>query len=108
MNKNLASSIFGGSIFSMVDPFYAIMYWVHFHNKRKPITVWLKEGSIKYIKPAYSDLFVRFSLMESDIEEVEAHLATGNSYQKKHEVQVLNDRGELVALAQLIVYLKSK
>lgn len=108
MNKNLASSIFGGSIFSTVDPFYAIMYWVYFHNAKKPVIVWLKEANIKYIKPAYSDLYVRFDLTEIDLNEVGRNLSKGDSFQKKHDVQILNDRGELVALAELIVYLKSK
>ncbi|MBK7957114.1 MAG: YiiD C-terminal domain-containing protein [Bacteroidetes bacterium] len=108
MNKNLASSIFGGSIFSTVDPFYPIMYWIYFHKQKKPVIVWLKEANIKYIKPAYTDLHVRFDLTELDLNEVASNLNKGNSYQKKHDIQILNNREELVALAELIVYLKSK
>ena len=46
LNKNLQKSIFGGTIFSAIDPYYAIMYWQIFNKKNIPMEIWIKKVDI--------------------------------------------------------------
>ena len=53
-NINYYKSIFGGSIFSACDPFFPIMYYHIF--KEKKLIVWTKSAEIQYLSPAKSSL----------------------------------------------------
>ncbi|MDG1190270.1 MAG: hypothetical protein P8N00_06935, partial [Flavobacteriales bacterium] len=46
LNKNIQKSIFGGSIFSAIDPFYAVMYWQIFNTRNIPMIIWIKKAEI--------------------------------------------------------------
>ncbi|HLT42689.1 MAG TPA: DUF4442 domain-containing protein, partial [Sphingobacteriaceae bacterium] len=56
LNRNYNSSIFGGTIFAAADPFYPILFDQIFRRKGLKTVVWLKSGSVKYLKPARSKL----------------------------------------------------
>ena len=66
-NKNLAGTIFGGTLFSAADPFIAVMYWqifdIRFHKK---IIVWLKSAEIHYKIPADSAISLHFKIDEEE------------------------------------------
>ena len=68
LNKNLQKAIFGGTIFSAIDPYYAVMYWQIFSTKGIPMEVWIKKVEIRYRKAATSNLEIAFSLTENDID----------------------------------------
>ena len=68
LNKNLQKAIFGGTIFSAIDPYYAVMYWQIFSTKGIPMEVWIKKVEIRYRKAATSNLEIAFSLTENDRE----------------------------------------
>ena len=82
LNKNLQKAIFGGTIFSAIDPYYAVMYWQIFSSKGIPMEVWIKKVEIRYRKAATSNLEIAFSLTENDIENAINSLKT----EGKHEV----------------------
>ena len=67
LNKNLQKAMFGGTIFSAIDPYYAVMYWQIFNSKNIPMEVWIKKVEIRYRIAATSDLKIKFSLTDSDI-----------------------------------------
>ena len=58
INKNFHRTIFGGTIFSAIDPYFPIMYWQIFSRKKLPIEVWIKSAEISYINPAETDLYL--------------------------------------------------
>ncbi len=67
LNKNLQKAIFGGTIFSAIDPYYAVMYWHIFSKKDIPMEVWIKKVEKRYRKAATSNLEIIFGLTENDI-----------------------------------------
>ena len=105
-NRNYNKTIFGGTIFSAVDPFYAIMYWQIFMRKGIPVQSWLKSATIDYRKPGDTDLTARFALAEEDISEAEQQLNTLGKFVRRHTIEVVNAREELCALAETEVYMR--
>ena|SRR5690606_8137848 len=107
LNLNYNSSIFGGTIFSATDPFYAILFDQIFQRKGYKTLVWLKSAKIQYIKPARVDLFFTIKIEESDIILAEEKLIN----EGKHIVSFLLDlhdkNGLLCAKVKNEIYLRN-
>lgn len=58
-NKNANRTQYGGSIFSLTDPVYALMLMGILGER---YYVWDKEASINFIKPGDTDLFAEFRI----------------------------------------------
>lgn len=107
LNINMNRTIFGGTIFSACDPFYAILYWQIFARKKIRVQTWLKSAQIRYLKPADTDLFVRFHLSEEEIAEAEAALNSDKGkFVKSYTIEMINKRGEVCVIAETEVYIR--
>ncbi len=71
-NKNYMGVHFGGSLFSMTDPFYMIMLA---RNLGRDYVVWDKAASIRYKKPGKGRVRAEFRLSEERLAEIRAALA---------------------------------
>ena len=65
LNRNYVGTHFGGSLYSMTDPFFAIMLM---HNLGGEYLVWDKSGSIEYVAPGRGTV-IRVTLPISGSEE---------------------------------------
>lgn len=106
LNRNMNGTIFGGSLFSAADPFYAIMYWQIFERKGMKVLTWLKTAQIQYLRPANEKLYIDFKLTDEDIEEAITALMEHGRYKKTHDIQFVNSKGEVFVKAQNEVYLR--
>lgn len=106
LNRNIQGTIFGGTIFSAADPFYALMYWQVFKQKGYKCEAWLKSAEIDYLKPGATDLNLVFELTELDIEEALKELAVKGRFQKTHLIEMINTKGEVCAQVKTHVYLR--
>ena len=105
MNYN--NSIFGGTIFSASDPFYAMLFDQVLKRKGFKVRVWLKSANIQYLKPGRTDLYFKISLTETDIEEAETALNTVGKFVKAFPLEILNSKGELCASVVNEVYVRN-
>lgn len=105
-NRNYNRTIFGGTLFSAVDPIYVFMYWQIFARKGYRIQGWLKSASIDYKKPGDTTLTIQFALSESDIGEAERQLNEVGKFVKKHGIEIRNTRDELCAVAETEIYIR--
>ena len=72
--RNYVGTIFGGSMFGAVDPFYMIMLM---KNLGPGYLVWDKAASIEFLKPGRSTLRATFRLDEAELEAIRGPLAAG-------------------------------
>ena len=107
LNKNLQKAIFGGTIFSAIDPYYAVMYWQIFCSKGIPMEVWIKKVEIKYRKAATSNLEIAFSLTENDIENAIASLVSEDKYEVWHDVNATDENQEICTEARVLVHIRN-
>ena len=108
LNKNLQKTIFGGTIFSAIDPYYAVMYWQIFSTKGIPMEVWIKKVEIRYRKAATSNLEIAFSLTENDIENAIASLMFEDKYEVWHEVNAIDENQEVCTEARILVHIRNR
>lgn len=106
-NTNYNSSIFGGTIFSAADPFYALLFDQILRRKGFKTRVWLKSAQISYLKPGRSALYFRIQLSESDVAEAEHALKTIGKFVKAYPIEIRNKKGEVCATVLNEVYLRN-
>lgn len=104
---NLGSSIFGGTIFSAADPFYALLFGQLMQRKGFKITVWLKSATIQYIKPARTDLYFSIRITPEMIEEAAAVLRSEGKFIKAYPIEMVNVAGEVCVQAGNEIYIRN-
>lgn len=107
LNINLNKSIFGGTIFSAADPYYAVLFWSIFKNKGMNVQSWLKSADIKYIRPAKTNIYLDFKISDEDIAEAEESLNRSGKFSKKYQIEIVDRKQEIVAIVYTEVYLRN-
>jgi hypothetical protein len=103
LNRNYFGTHYGGSLFSMTDPFYALML---LHNLERGYVVWDKAASIRFKAPGRSDVFARFQLSEAQIAEVRAATADGAKYEPTWSVDIADAAGLVIASVDKTLHIR--
>ena len=85
LNRNAVGTHFGGSLYAMTDPFFAIML-MHILGDR--YLVWDKAGSIEYVAPGRGTVQARFVLTEGRIAEIRAQAEGGEKVLPEFQVEI--------------------
>jgi len=104
-NRNYFGTHFGGSLYSMTDPFFVMM--VH-HNLPRDYLVWDKAGSIEYVAPGRGPVSATMRLDQSDIDTILRMTASGDKHLHLFKVDVVDGEGLTVAKVEKIVYARKK
>lgn len=104
-NRNYVYTQFGGSLFSMTDPFWMVLIMGSLGND---YIVWDKAGAIDFVAPGREDVYAEFRLDDAVLDEIRAATATGEKHLRWFEVDVKTERGEVVARLRRQVYVRRK
>lgn len=107
LNRNYNGSIFGGTIFSATDPFYAILFDQILQRRGYNILVWLKSAHIQYKKPARKNLTFTIAITNEQLEQAEANLNTLGKHVMGFEFDLLDEDGLLCASVNNEVYIRN-
>jgi acyl-coenzyme A thioesterase PaaI-like protein len=106
LNRNAVGTHFGGSLYAMTDPFFAIMLM---HNLGGEYLVWDKSGSIEYVAPGRGTVRARFVLTEQRVADIRAQAAGGEKVLPEFQVEVRHAESDaLVALVRKTLYVRLK
>jgi len=106
LNRNAVGTHFGGSLYAMTDPFFAIMLM---HNLGDRYLVWDKAGSIEYVAPGRGIVHARFVLTEERITQIRAQAEAGEKVLPEFQVEVRHKADDsLVALVRKTLYVRLK
>ncbi len=106
LNRNAVGTHFGGSLYAMTDPFFAIMLM---HNLGGRYLVWDKSGSIEYVAPGRGTVHARFVLTEERIAEIRAQAEGGEKVLPEFQLEVRHKSDDtLVALVRKTLYVRLK
>lgn len=104
---NLGNSIFGGTIFSATDPFYALLFGQLMQRKGFRTTVWLKSAQINYLKPARTSLHFTIRITDEMILEAEEALRNRGKFIKAYTIDVYDKRSDRCATAVNEIYIRN-
>lgn len=104
-NRNAVGTHFGGSLYSMCDPFYMLMFMA---NLGKQYVVWDKAANIDFQRPGKGTVRAVFSLSAADLERVQRETENGARYTPTFVVEVMDEKGERVARVEKVLYFRRK
>lgn len=104
-NRNFFGTHFGGSLFAMTDPFFAILVM---HNLERDYLVWDKSSGIRFSTPGRGTVWANFSLGQAQIDDILARTAGGQKYEPRFSVDVVDHGGNVVATIDKQLYIRRK
>lgn len=104
-NRNLMGTAFGGSLYSMCDPFFMFILLI---NLGKDYIVWDKFAYIEFVKPGKGNVFATFSLTSNEIEEIKNTVDTIGKHVFEFPCEVRDEAGILIASLKKGVYVRRK
>lgn len=104
-NKNYMGTQFGGSLYSMVDPWYMLML---IKNLGSDYIVWDKAATINFRKPGKGRVMAEFNLTQAHLDEIRATLMTQNKMDYIFKVEIKDDQGKLIADVDKVLYIRKK
>lgn len=104
-NKNRVGTQYGGSIYSMTDPFYALMLREHLG---KEYIVWDKAAAVRFKKPGRGTLTAKFNLSAERIAEIKKAADDNYKTEPFFQVEIKDDQGNLIAEVDKLLYVRRK
>jgi len=104
-NRNFVGTHYGGSLYSMTDPFYMLML---IHNLGPKYIVWDKAAHIRFRRPGTGTVSAYFQLTDAQLDEIRRILETQPKYEPSFTVEVKDESGNVLAEVQKILHIRKK
>lgn len=104
-NRNLIGTAFGGSLYSMCDPFFM---FILIANLGSEYIIWDKYAHIEFVKPGKGTVFATFSLSSEQIEEVKLKVDELGKYIFEFPCEVVDNSGVVISTLKKGVYVRRK
>jgi Domain of unknown function (DUF4442) len=104
-NKNYVGTHFGGSLYSMCDPFYMLML---INILGPDYIVWDKAATIRFKKPGKGVVTATFNIPEEQIEQIRAAAEAEGKVEPQFQVMVKDSEGNVVAEIDKVLYIRKK
>ncbi len=105
LNRNVLGSHFGGSLYAMCDPFFAL---IAIERLGPGYVVWDKAAVIRFLRPGRGTVRAVFEIPPDRIEEIRRAADAGGSVEPVFQARVLDDRGETVAEVDKTLYVRRR
>lgn len=104
-NKNYVGVHFGGSLYSMTDPFFMLILM----NKiGKDYIVWDKKASIQFKRPGKGTVTALFEISKEKVEEIKEAVKTHGKWEPEFSVDIKNEDDQVVASVKKTLWVKKK
>jgi acyl-coenzyme A thioesterase PaaI-like protein len=100
--RNYVGTIFGGSLYAAVDPFYMIMLM---KQLGPGYVVWDKAASIRFRKPGRTPLSATFRLEEKELAEIRHLLLDLPKVDRTYSIQLVDAEGLVHAEVQKVIHI---
>jgi acyl-coenzyme A thioesterase PaaI-like protein len=104
-NRNFVGTHFGGSLYSMCDPFYMLIL---FEALGPGYVVWDKEATIRFRRPGRGTVRAIFHVPVERVAEIRAAADRDGKVEPRFTAQVLDEAGEVVAELEKLIYVRRK
>lgn len=102
-NQNYVGTHFGGSLYTMTDPFYMLML---IKLLGKGYVVWDKSAKIRYKKPAKHTVYARFTLTPEQVQAIKSEVDKQEKFEPVFLIPVTDEKGDVVAEIEKTLHIK--
>ncbi len=102
-NRNYVNTHFGGSLYSMCDPFFMLIL---IQALGRGYVVWDKAATIRFRRPGKGTVRATFHIPQERVEEIRAAADRGEKIEPVFTVEVRDEQGEVVAEVEKLLYVR--
>lgn len=103
--RNYVGTQYGGSLFSMTDPWYMLMLS---HNLGPDYFVWDKSAHIDFIAPGRNTVKAMFRLDETVLDRIREHTQHGHKHLPTFSIDITDEEDQLIARVHRTLYVRTK
>ena len=103
LNKNIVGTQFGGSLYSMVDPFYMLMLM---HQLGSSYVVWDKSSHIDFVAPGNSKVTARMKIPSNEIKTIQDLAKDGEPVFREYKVDIVDEQQKIIATVTKTIYIR--
>ena len=104
-NANYVGTHYGGSLYSMTDPFFMVML---IENLGQDYIVWDKSATIRFKRPGRGTVTASFRLSDQQIEEIKQALNAEKKIERVFTVEVKDESGTVIAEVEKLLHIRRK
>jgi acyl-coenzyme A thioesterase PaaI-like protein len=104
-NKNAVGTQFGGSLYSMADPFLMLMTMQQLGTD---YVVWDQSAQIDFVAPGRSTVYAKFRMPPAEVERLRRETAAGPALRPEYSVDLCDRDGKVVARVKKTLYVRRK
>ena len=104
-NRNYVGTHFGGSLYSMCDPWFMVML---IENLGPNYIVWDKAATIRFKKPGRGVVKASFHIPAERVEEIKTQADTQGKVEPEFHAVVTDSEGNVVAEVDKLLYVRKK
>ena len=104
-NANYVGTHYGGSLYSMTDPFFMVML---IENLGQDYIVWDKSATIRFRKPGRGTVSASFRLSDQQIDEIKQALNAEKKIERVFTVEVKDESGTVIAEVEKLLHIRRK
>ena len=105
VNRNYVGTHFGGSLFAMTDPFYALLLM---HRLGERYLVWDRAARIDFVAPGRGTVNAVFRISQETVEAIRKSAEGGEKVLPEFECEIRDRAGRLVARVRKTIYVRLK
>lgn len=105
-NRNYFATHFGGSLYSLCDPFFALIL-VEALGPHEFI-VWDKAAAVRFRRPGTGTVRARFAIPRERIEEIRTAALAADKVEPQFTVQVLDEQDRVVAEVDKLLHVRHR
>lgn len=102
-NRNYVGTQFGGSLYTMCDPFYMLIL---LDALGRGYVVWDKAATIRFRRPGTGTVRATFHIPEERINEIREAADRGEKVEPVFTVEVRDEQGEVIAEVEKLLYIR--
>jgi len=104
-NANYVGTHYGGSLYSMADPFYMVML---INILGRDYIVWDKSASIRFRRPGRGAVYAKYRISDDQVAEIRGALTKEEKIEREFAVDVKDDAGEVIAEVKKLLHFWKK
>ncbi|NZA28079.1 DUF4442 domain-containing protein [Luteimonas sp. SJ-92] len=104
-NRNYVGTHFGGSLFSMTDPFWMLLVK---ESLGRDYMVWDRAAEIEFLSPGRGTVHAEFAVDEDILRTMRQATAGGDKYLHWFATDIVDAAGEVVARLRKQIYVRRK
>ena len=104
-NQNIVGVHFGGSLYSMVDPFYMLILMYHLGSR---YIVWDKAANIQFLSPGRGTVYADIQLDPNEINHIKNLADNHAPVLRNYSLNIFDEAGLRIAEIQKTLYIRRK